>query len=186
MEDQQIIDLYWQRNTQAIDVTEEKYGGQLQQMAENLLEVHEDAEECVNDTYLQAWNAIPPNRPAVFSAFIGKIVRNLALDRYRKRNAGKRGGGELTLALEELYDCASDTSVEGSMEQKDLSRLISGFIRSLPRQEGDIFICRYWYLDPVKEIAQQFSISESKVKNTLFRTRKKLKAVLLKEGIVVE
>lgn len=186
MEDSRIIDLYWARSEAAIAETSLKYGNYLKTIAGRILANAEDTEECVNDTYLQAWNAIPPNRPAVFSAFIGKIVRNLALDRYRKRNAGKRGGGELTLALEELYDCASDTSVEGSMEQKDLSRLISGFIRSLPRQEGDIFICRYWYLDPVKEIAQQFSISESKVKNTLFRTRKKLKAVLLKEGIVVE
>ena len=183
MEDQALIELYWARNEDAITETHRKYGPWCRGIALRILELQEDAEECVSDTYLQAWNNIPPQRPSVFRAWLGRITRNLALTRYRKNHAEKRGGGQTALALEELGDCVSGgPTVESEEERKEIAAAINRFLRSLPHPEQQVFLCRYWYLDPLAEICRQFSFSEGKVKSMLFRTRKKLRDFLSEEG----
>ena len=184
MEDHAIIDLYWAREERALEETETKYGSYCRSIARNILASPEDTEECVNDTYLRAWNAMPPQRPAVLSAFLGKITRNLSLDRWKRSRAEKRGGGQLPLALEELTTCvpAADNVAE-AMEALELSRVLDSFLRKLPEKECCIFLRRYWYLDGAQTIARRFHMTEGSVKSQLFRTRTKLRAYLEKEGI---
>lgn len=146
MDDQNIIALYWARSETAISETAQKYGGYCFSIAKNILTNHEDAEESVNDTYLTAWNAMPPRRPSILATFLGKITRRLAIDRWRYRNACKRGGGEVTLALDELEDCASQDSLERAMDRKELAVAFNSFLS------------RYWYLDPIADIAQYHPI----------------------------
>lgn len=184
MEDSRIVDLYWQRNPQAIQETAAKYGNYCHSIAQNILGNDPDAEETVNDTYMGAWNAIPPHRPAVLSTFLGKITRRIAIKRWQEGCAAKRGGGETALALEELAGCIpSRSSPEKELEAAELNRLLRRFVQSLPETERKIFLCRYWYLDPVAEIAKRFGFTQSKVKSILFRTRNKLRIQLEKEGI---
>ena len=183
MEDQQIIDLYWQRNTQAIDVTEEKYGGQLQQMAENLLEVHEDAEECVNDTYLAAWNSMPEQRPQVLCAFLCRITRNLALKKHAYNQAQKRNTAK-TIPLDELYETVGKDVIQESWDAMHLAETISAMLRMQSDEARNIFLRRYWFCDSVKDIAKRFGVSESKVKSSLMRTRNRLKEQINKQGDV--
>lgn len=184
MEDSKIIDLYWQRSEIAISETDEKYGPYCHSISCNILHSKEDAEECVNDTYLKAWNSMPTQRPNCLMAFLGKISRNLSLDRYRKNHAQKRGEGETELVLTELEDCLSTSeSVEEAVEGKLLEDCINHFLSELPRQKRNVFVCRYWYLYPVSEIAKRYGISEGTVTNTLFRLRKKLQSYLEMEGI---
>lgn len=186
MDDRQIITLYQQRSEDAISATEKKYGAYCLSIARRILTDPEDAREAVNDTWLGAWNAIPPHVPSSLAAFLGKITRRISINRYQSDRAAKRGGGEITLALEELSDCVSAPGgVEDALAEKELTRLLNSFIRSLPQTERKIFLCRYWYLESVKEIGKRFGFSESKVKSMLFRTRKKLRAALEKEGIAV-
>lgn len=182
MDDERIVDLYWQRDTAAICVTEEKYGRYCYAIAYRILTQEEDAQESVNDTYLAAWNAMPPHRPSVLSTFLGKITRRISLNRWRDLTADKRGGGQLPLALEELGDVTSGQDVESAVRQRALARDISQFLRKLPQTERDVFICRYWYLASVRQISQQFAFSESKVKSMLLRTREKLRVRLIEEG----
>lgn len=183
MEDSRILELYWRRSEAAIGETERKYGPYCYSIAKNILGSHEDSQECVNDTWLAAWNAIPPHRPGVLSGFLGKLTRNLSLDRWRTLHRQKRGGGEVTLALEELKDCVSgvETPQEG-LERKELAGYINRFPATLPRQERQVFLCRYWYLDSVAEISRYTGFSQSKITSMLHRTRKKLGAFLEKEG----
>ena len=186
MEDQQIIELYHERSETAISETAKKYGKYCYTIAYHILYNEQDSEECVNDTYLRTWEAIPPQYPNKFSAFLGKITRNLALNRYRYYVSQKRGNGQVILALEELQECIPDSgSVEQEVEEKYLVEIMNGFLHDLPKDKRMIFLRRYWYLSSIQEIAEDYEISESKVKMTLLRVRNKLKQVLEKEGIAL-
>lgn len=184
MDDRQIIDLYWARSEAAISETANKYSRYCHTIAYNILHSNEDAEECVNDTYLRAWGRMPPQRPDLLSAFLGKITRNLSLNRYEKYTARKRGLGQVPLALDELQDCIpAASSVEQTVEDAELAEIFNYFLAALPTDTRKIFMRRYWYLSPIKEIAEDWGFSESKVKMILLRTRNKLKQTLEKEGI---
>jgi RNA polymerase sigma-70 factor (ECF subfamily) len=186
MDDQQIIDLYWARSENAISETAEKYGKYCHTIAYHILHNDEDSEECVNDTYLRAWEAMPPQRPHRLSAFLGKITRNLSLDRYKRLAAEKRGSGQVPLALDELLDCVpTGDSAEKTADDLALTESLNRFLGTLSVDSRRIFLRRYWYLTPVKEIAAEASISESKVKMSLLRSRKELKKFLEKEGIAL-
>ena len=183
MEDREIVNLYWERNSNAIKETASKYGGYCKAIAKNILGNNEDAEECVNDTYLNTWNSIPPNRPNVLSTYLGKITRNLSFDRFRQRHADKRGGGEIELVLDELGECVSGAdTVEQEVEKKELVRAINSFLDTLSQEKCNIFLCRYWYAIPVSEIATRFGMSEGNVSVTLTRIRIKLKNYLKERG----
>ena len=186
MEDQQIIELYWARSEQAIRESEDKYGAFCRSIARNILAQEEDAEECVNDTWFRAWNAMPPQRPGVLSAFFGRLTRNLSLDRWRYRRAAKRGGSQVEVALEELGECLSAPGTpEERLEERETARIISQFLREQPELDRVLFLRRYWYLEPISALAQRFSMGESAVKSRLHRTRLRLKEVLLLEGVAV-
>lgn len=174
MEDARIIALYWSRSEEAIPATALRYGAYLSSIARAILASYEDAEECVNDTYLRAWNAMPPSRPSFLAAFLGKITRRLSIDRWRKNRAQSRGGGELPLALEELRECGED-GVEEALLREELVAWFQAFLDALPIAERRVFLSRYWYLESIAEIARRFSFSESKVKSMLHRTRGKLR-----------
>ena len=186
MEDQQIIQLYWDRREQAIWESDRKYGAYCRSIARRILAVEEDAEECVNDTWLHAWNSMPPQRPNVLSAFFGKLARNLSLDRWRRNRAAKRGGDQVELALHELSDCLpAPGGPEQALDEKETGRIISQFLRTQPELDRALFIRRYWHLESIASLAQNFHLRESQVKSRLFRTRQRLKAALEKEGIAV-
>ena len=183
MEDFKIIELFFERNENAIRETETKYGRYLSKIAYNILFDSEDSKECVNDTYMKAWNTIPPQKPNVLSTFLGKIIRHLAIDVFRKKHAEKRGNSEFVLSLSELDECIPDKfSAEKVFEERELSESINRFLSSLSKENRDIFVCRYFYSDSIKEIASFFASSESKIKSSLFRSRKALKEHLEKEG----
>ena len=186
MEDSRIIALYFQRSEEAISATAAKYGNYCFSIARSILSDSEDAKEAVNDTYMGAWNAIPPHKPNSLSAFLGKITRRISINRFLANHTAKRGGGEPELALEELSDCIpSRRDVEQEMEAAELTRILNRFARELPDTERRVFVRRYWYLESVGQIAEQLGFSQSKVKSMLFRTRNKLRNVLEKEGITV-
>lgn len=186
MEDNAIIALFWAREERALEETAHKYGSYCRSIAYNILCNREDTEECVNDTWLRAWNAMPPQRPGILSSFLGKITRNLSLDRFKLSHAGKRGGGQLPLALEELGDCVSGgESVEEQLAMKELSRLLDHFLRDLPERECCIFLRRYWFVDSTREIALRYQMAEGSVKSTLYRIRQKLRVFLEKEGVAL-
>ena len=183
MDDQKIIDLYWSRSETAITETDQKYGKYCYSIAYNILTNNEDAEESVSDTYMTAWNVIPPRRPSVLCTFLGKITRHISIDRWRKRSASKRGGGEVTLALDELNDCvAGMQNVEMEFERKEILKAYVSFLNALPATERRIFLCRYWYVESIETIADKFSFSQSKVKTMLHRTRAKLRKHFAEEG----
>ena len=186
MEDSRIIELYWERSEQAIAETAAKYGAYCYTIAYNVLNNREDAGECVNDTSLGAWDSMPPQRPSILSAFLGKITRNLSLKRWRDAHVQKRGGGQLPLVLDELEECISGKlSVEEQIEAKELSQWVNVFVAELSEEERKVFVCRYWYLDPVDAIALRFGFTRSKVKSMLMRTREKLKVRLEEHGVTV-
>ena len=185
MEDAAIVDLYWQRSDRAISETDKKYGRYCRAIARNICGAREDAEECVNDAWLHAWNRMPSERPSALGAFLGRITRNLALDRVKAENAVKRGGGQATLALSELEDCVpGGTSPERVLEEKELEAAVGRFVAALPKSERTVFVLRYFYLAPIDEIAGRLHFSSGKVKSMLFRSRKKLRAALEKEGLL--
>ena len=185
MEDSKIIELYWSRSEQAIAETESKYGKYCHRIAFNILYSEEDAEECVNDTYLRAWEAMPPHRPQILSSFLGKITRNLSLDRYDALRAKKRSSNT-ELALDEIGECIPDAYSDMPIsEEIVLKDAINGFLRALPTRTRVIFLRRYFYLCSISDIAEGLEMSESNVKVTLSRTRAKFKAYLEKEGIVI-
>ena len=186
MEDKRIIDLYWQRDEQALTLTRRKYGAYCHAIASQILHNREDADECENDTYLRAWNAMPPDRPQGLRPYLGAITRRLSLDRWRERRSQKRGGGEVALSLEELGECVPHPdTVSETVDAAQTAAVLSDFLRSLPAAECDVFLRRYWYFDSVAQIAKRFGYSESKVKMILKRTRDKLRVCLKKEGICV-
>ena len=183
MEDKRIVEMYWQRDEQALTLTRRKYGAYCHAIALQILHNREDAAECENDTYLRAWNAMPPDRPHALRPYLGAIARRLSLDRWRERKSQKRGG-EVALSLEELEECVSHPdTVPEAVEAAQVTAVLSDFLRSLPAAECDLFLRRYWYFDSVAQMAKRFGYSESKVKMTLSRTRDKLRAHLEKEGI---
>ena len=183
MDDKSIVELYFSRDQDAIAQTDKKYGRYCYTIAYNILTNKEDAEESVSDTYMTAWRAIPPRRPSVLSAFLGKITRHIAIDRWRERSASKRGGGEVTLALEELKDCVADMqNVEMDYERKEIVKAYVKFLDTLPIVERRVFLCRYWYVESIEAIADKFGFSLSKVKTMLHRTRAKLRKQLTEEG----
>ena len=185
VEDNRIVELFWQRDERALEEAERKYGSYCRTVADRVLNDPQDAEECVADGFLDAWNRIPPHRPSALGAFLGKIVRHIAIDRLRKRSAQKRGGGEVFLALEELEECIPDGSdVEREFQQGELAKGINAFLASLPDTERQVFLRRYWYMDSVEQLCQRFSFSESKVKTMLYRTREKLRGYLVEKDLL--
>ena len=184
MEDAEIVQLFWNRSESAIAETKIKYGNYCRKIASNILENSGDAEECVNDTYFRVWNAIPTDRPSLLSTYLGKITRNLAINKYKYRNRDKRGGGEIPIVLDELAECIpSPSEIEKEVEDKYIANTINCFLKTRSETDCNIFLRRYWYMDSVKNIAEIYSMSESKIKSSLFRTRKKLKNYLEKEGL---
>ncbi len=182
MPDDRIVALYWSRSESAITETAAKYGTYCRAIAYNILSDAQDAEESVNDTYLDAWGSMPPHKPAILSTFLGKITRRISIDRWRYRHADKRGGSQMPLVLEELADCASPDDVETAMEQNEMARLIRVFLDSLPETERRVFLCRYWYMEPIADIAAAHGFSVSKTASMLHRTRGKLRDLLESEG----
>ena len=184
MDDQAIIALFWARDEMAIGETKAKYGRLCRGIARNILGNEEDAEECDNDTYLKTWQAIPPQRPAVLPAYLGRIARNIALNRWKAGRADKRGGGEVPLSLDELGDCVSGRE-DPDLDEGEVLVAIERFLDSLEQADRLVFLLRYWQLEPVAAIARRMAWSESKVTSRLFRLRKRLKSQLEKEGICV-
>ena len=186
MEDQQIVDLYWRRDADAIGETASKYGGYCRTIAQNILSDRQDAEECLNDTWMGAWNAMTPHRPRKLPAFLGKITRSIACDAVRSRTAQKRGGGEYPAALEELGECVpSVPGADREVEDRELERMVDCFLHTLPERDCSVFLRRYWYVEPVERIAARYGMKENTVKTSLFRTRRKLRTYLEKEGILL-
>jgi len=184
MDDQQIIDLYFDRNEQAITETDVKYGKLCHSIAYNILSNREDTEECVNDTYIGVWNAIPPTRPNNFMAFVCRIARNLSLKRLEFLKREKRSA-DVILSLDELSAVLPDERYAPDVSDEDVGRLISQFLRTQKEDVRNVFIRKYYFFDSVKEIAERYSFTESKVKNMLFYTRNKLKDYLIKEGVEI-
>ena len=183
MEDEKIVQLYWDRDQKAITESATKYGNYCTSIAKNILGNKEDAEECVNDTYLNAWNSMPPHRPNMLSTFLGKITRNLSFNRYKHNHAGKRGGSEISAVLDELSECVSGKeNVEQEIEYKELVKTIDSFLDTLSPEKRSIFVCRYWYTDSISEIAKQFNMRENTVSMTLNRIRLKLQKYLIERG----
>ena len=184
MDDATIVRLYWDRNEQAIPATADKYGSYCTSIAKNILGNREDAEECVNDTYMNAWNAMPPHRPGVLSAFLGKITRNLSLNRYKHNTADKRGGSRATMVFDEIAELVSGTdSVEQEIHRKEIVKAVDAFLHTLPAEKRALFIRRYWYFDSISAISGRFGMSENHVSVTLNRLRSKLRNYLLERGV---
>lgn len=182
MEDAAIIELYWQRNEDGILETDRAYGGRLRTLARGILSSQEDAQECVSDTYWQAWRTIPPQRPRYFFAYLAKICRFSAFGVLDRRTAAKRNADILSLTAE-MELCIPDRMGEAVMESREIGHLLNAFLHSLPRESRLIFLRRYWHGDSVQEIAQRYGMTQSKVKSQLHRTRQKLLTYLEKEGI---
>ena len=186
MTDDKILDLYWGRDETAITESDKQYGKYCYSIAYRILSSHEDSEECVNETWLNAWQAIPPQRPGRLSLFLGRIIRNLSFDKFRANRTAKRGGGEIVLILDELNECVpSANSTEQVILNQELGKTINRFLHTLPERECSVFLARYWYSYPLKAISEQFSMTENNVKASLFRSRKKLKNHLEKEDITL-
>lgn len=183
MDDRHIVELYWQRDEQAIAETAAKYESYCMKISQNILSDRADSEENVNDTYLHAWNAIPPERPLRLSAYLGRLARNLALNRYKAKGAQKRQGDSFAQSLDELEDFAVPTlDPTDELAARELGSSISAFLRTQSAETRAIFVRRYFYCDSIEDLAQRFGAGESKIKTTLLRTRQKLKQHLAKEG----
>ena len=186
MQDEEMIALYFARNEQAIQATMDTYGGYCRKIAANILKNDADVEEVLYDTLLHVWNTIPPQRPKYLRLFLGKITRNLALSMYRAQTAQCRGGGEVSIALDELSECiSSDFVPEKQLEMNELGKAVNDFLRSEPRNSRVIFLRRYFYFESSKDIALRLGTSDSNVRLQLSRTRKRLKSYLKKEGYLV-
>lgn len=183
MDDGSILELFFSRSEAAISATAEKYGKYCYNIAYRILSSAEDSEESVNDTYMAAWNAIPPRRPDVLSAFLGRLTRNISLDKWKRRSAQKRGGGEVPLALEELVECIpGGEDPEAVCQKRELVRCINRFLAALPETERKIFTSRYYHLRSAQQIAETYGFTLSKTASMLHRTREKLGKYLMKEG----
>ena len=184
MDDGQIIELYFRRSEDAIRETDRAYGPRLTTLSHRIVETYEDAQECVSDTYLAAWNTIPPQRPSYFFAYLAKICRNFAFGILDKRRAAKRSADIVTLTAE-MELCIPDRRREDRMEAEEIGRLLNAFLSTLSRENRLIFLRRYWFADPIDAIAARYGMGQSKVKTSLHRTRAKLRAYLEQEGITV-
>jgi len=185
--DEEIIDMYWERDENAINETDKKYGNYLFTIANNIVNDKMDCEECVNDTYLGTWNRIPPTRPNIFKVFLSKIVRNIAISRYRKNNAQKRGASEIKVSLDELNDClASNPSAEDDYLTSKVVEILNIYLKTLSRRKELIFVCRYYYADKISNIAKMLGVSEKTVFRDLAEIRSGLKEMLAKEGYFYE
>ena len=183
MKDAEIVALYWDRNEEAIQQTQQKYGAYLTKIAYNILSDFEDSKECVNDTYLKAWNSMPPHRPGILSTYLGKIARQLSIDVFRKKHSTKRYASEYAASLDELGDSFPDsTAPEQTLDAKLLDDAINRFLRTLPDDARNTFIGRYYFFDSLKNVAAYCGMSEARAKSMLYRTRQSLKAYLVKEG----
>lgn len=186
MQDEQIVALYWVRDEDAIVQTQKKYGNYLFKIAQNVLNDWNDSEESVNDTYWKAWGSIPPHRPRLLSTYLGKLTRELSIDRFRRKNSQKRQASQYALSLAELEDCVSggDTT-EQSADMMLLGDAINAFLDTLSPTARCTFVGRYYYMDSLQEVAAYYGMSEAKVRNLLYRTRQKLKIWLEQEGFAV-
>lgn len=186
MQDERIVELYWQRDESAIRETEQKYGSYLTKIAYNILSDLEDSKESVNDTYMKAWNSIPPHKPDILSTYLGKITRQVSIDILRKRSSLKRQASEYATSLDEIGDCipAGETP-EQAVELQFLANAIAAYLRTLSPQARNTFVGRYYFVDSIRDIAEYYSMSKSKVESMLHRTRKGLKAYLEKEGYTI-
>jgi len=187
LDDNEILDLFFARQEEAIEKTKRKFGNRLLRSAMNILHNSQDAEECVNDTLLKAWNAIPPTRPTTLGAFLAKISRNLAINKWKAKETARRGGGETTLLLGELEDCVPSVSdmPETAYESGLVTAAINDCLNSMDQHARVAFVLRYFHGESIASICSRFNISESKAKSLLFRSRKKLKAHLEKEGVLI-
>ena len=187
MEDHAILALYFARDERALDETAKKYGAGCYAVSYQILRSREDAEECVNDTWLGAWNAIPPQKPVVLKPFLAKLTRRISFNRWRRQSAQKRGGGEIDAVLDELKDCvAKDGDPEGEAIAAALGQTIRQFVRQLPPREGDLFVRRYFYTESVAAAAKHCGLTENHAGVILSRTRQKLRTHLCKEGFLHE
>lgn len=185
LNDHAIMQLYLNRSENAIAETGAKYGAYCLRIANNILANREDAEECVNDAYLAAWNSIPPHRPAMLSTYLGKLVRNISINRWKSVHTYKRGGSEMTVALDELLDLADGRQdVENQLRYQETAAAFNRFLGTLPKTERDVFLRRYWFVDPIADIAASFGFTQSKVASMLLRTRKKLRRYFEQEDIL--
>ncbi len=186
MDDREIIRMFFERSETALREVSRKYGTYCMAIARNILRNHEDAEECVNDTYMRAWDSIPPNDPPFLGAYLGRITKNLALNRARAKRSGKRGGSEEALSFEELDEFVSGSySIENESERREILEAINAFLDGLPAKNRQIFVARYWQYYKLSELCARFNMSESSVAVNLSRTRKKLKEYLIKRGFEV-
>ena len=184
MEDAHIIELFWQRDEAALSAVKDKYGRYCLSIANSILHDNQDAQECVNDAYLAAWNAIPPHEPISLSAFLGKITRRLSLKKYRDKTRDKRGGTNVDASLEELGELAlPEAAIDAGLTDEDLAQIMRDFLDGLPQDERRVFLRRYFFFDSIGDISERFGFSKSKVKSQLKRTRDKLAARLQKEGV---
>ena len=181
LSDEEIIALYWDRDEQAISRTDEKYKKFLLSVAFNIVFDDQDCEECLNDTYIDAWNSMPPSKPALLQAFLATIMRRTAIDRYKSRKRQKRIASELTVSLSELEEIIADEG-DSSAETDELARLLSDFVRSLPDRRMYIFMSRYYFARPIGEIASLLCCSESTVNKEIAAIKRELKEKLMKEG----
>lgn len=185
MEDARIIDLFYERSEQAVSELDRKYGAAVRKTAANILRDREDAEECVNDTYLGVWNSVPPHRPEPLESYVCRIARNIAVSRLRANTAARRSGG-VELVLDELAECVpASVDLEGELEARELLAAIERFLSTLSYDDRFLFVRRYWYADSVKEIAAAVHSRENRVAVRLFRLREKLQKFLMKEGLLV-
>lgn len=184
MEDAKIIELFWERNEQAVQETDTAYGRKLFVLSNNILNNREDAEESVSDTYMATWKAIPPKRPQYFYAFLASICRNLSFNKLDWHLAAKRNA-EVVALTQEMESCIPDSRQDAQLGRRELRRVLEAFLEDLPRESRIIFLRRYLYVDTVAEIAARYGMTESKVKTQLHRTRMKLRKVLAEEGIAV-
>ena len=186
MEDQEIIARVFARDEEGLTAARARYEPYCAAVARRLLNDPRDQEECLSDTWLRAWNAIPPQRPRSLGAFLAKITRNLAINRLRDGNAQRRGGGQVPLALEELGECVSpEGSPEGELDRQAAEEALNRFLDGLPPLQREVFLRRYWYLDSIEDIARRAGWSKSRVTTTLHRLRVRLRAHLIQEGIDV-
>lgn len=186
MRDTEIIDLYFARDERALSESEKSFGSYCYSIAWHILYDKEDSDECVNDTWLKAWNNIPPTRPNKLAIFLGTITRNLSLDRWKSKQTLKRGSGEMDVVLDEIEECVPDkSSVEDMVETEELKELLNKFLHELPEKDCSIFLRRFWYVEEYAEIAKRYDLNINTVKSSVFRTRAKLREFLEKEGVTI-
>lgn len=185
MQDELIVNMYWQRDENAVTQSEIKYGKYLRKIANNILYDFRDVEESVNETYLKAWNSMPPSKPSMLSVYLGRLTRQFSIDIYRTKNRDKRGGTQYIDSLDELSECVSgEESVEAQVELSELTGALEEYLRSVPEEQRVIFVGRYYFCDSLRDIARYYGFSESKIKSILYRVRTGLKLHLEKEGLI--